>query len=194
MNINKEIAVGAALTLILGILLSSVHNKSVRQEAGRRFTLNATFSKADGLLPSSEVRLAGIRVGQIGQQKLADNGYQVVVQLVFDKPLDIPADSSVSIETDGIMGAKHIEILPGGDEELLKSGEQFSYTQDSLILNELLDKVNLYMKDKKDKEAAAKKAAEAVPEPEAEPVSEPEPVIEPESEEVLWKKIRLKQF
>ena len=173
MKMNKEIVVGAVLTLMLSVLLSSVHSKSVRQEAGRRFTLNATFSKADGLLPSSEVRLAGIRVGQIGKQILASNGYQVVVQLVFDKPLDIPADSSVSIETDGIMGAKHIEILPGGDEELLKSGEQFSYTQDALILNELLDKVNLYMKDKKDKEAAVQHVSA--------PVSDPEP----EREEIL---------
>lgn len=172
MKINKEIAVGALLTLLLAILLSFVHGKSVRQEAGRRFTLNATFSKADGLLPNSEVRLAGIRVGQIGAQALADNGYQVVVQLVFDRPLDIPADSSISIETDGIMGAKHIEILPGGEEELLKSGEQFSYTQDSLILNELLDKVNLYMKDKKDKEAALKNTAEPKAEPQVEPSEE----------------------
>ena len=180
---NKEIVVGAALTLMLSILLSAVHSKSVRQEAGRRFTLNATFSKADGLLPSSEVRLAGIRVGQIGKQVLADNGYQVVVQLVFDKPLDIPVDSSVSIETDGIMGANHIEILPGGDEELLKSGEQFSYTQDSLILNELLDKVNLYMKDKKDKEAALKNKPAPEPEPDFEPESAPEQ--EPLQEETL---------
>ena len=187
MKMNKEIMVGACLSLLLVILLSFVHGKSVRQEAGRRFTLNATFSKADGLLPSSEVRLAGIRVGQIGSQALADNGYQVVVQLVFDKPLDIPADSSVSIETDGIMGAKHIEILPGGDEELLKSGDQFSYTQDSLILNELLDKVNLYMKDKKDKEAALKNAPEPETEPESAPVAEPETdtPFQIESEEVL---------
>ena len=34
--------------------------------------------------------------------------------MVFDRPMDIPVDSSVRIETDGIMGTKHIEILPGG--------------------------------------------------------------------------------
>ena len=187
MKINREIVVGAILTLMLSVLLSCVHSKSVRQEAGRRFTLNATFSKADGLLLNSEVRLAGIRVGQIGRQKLADNGYQVVVQLVFDRPLDIPVDSSVSIETDGIMGAKHIEILPGGEEELMKTGDSFSYTQDSLILNELLDKVNLYMKDKKEKEAAQKNmpTPELKSEPELKTEAEPELEVEPEPEEVL---------
>ena len=159
MKINKEIIVGAALTLLLGGSLAMVHSRSVQQQAGNRFTLNATFTKADGLLPSSEIRLAGIRVGQIGEQTLAPNGYQVVVQLIFDKPLDIPLDSSISIETDGIMGVKHLEILPGGDEEMMATGDMFAYTQDSLILNELLDKVNAFMKEKKDKEAAEKEAA-----------------------------------
>ena len=156
MKINKEITVGILLTFLLGLLLSCVHNKSVRHQAGNHFTLNAVFSKADGLLPSSEVRLAGIQVGKMGNQTLASNGYQVVVQLVFDKPMDIPIDSSVSIETDGIMGAKHIEIVPGGDEELMQSGDTFSYTQDALILNELLDKVNAFMKEKKEKETKEK--------------------------------------
>ena len=158
MKINKEILVGVFLTLLLGLSLGAVHSRSVQQQAGNRFTLNATFTKADGLLPSSEIRLAGIRVGQIGEQKLAPNGYQVVVQLIFDKPLDIPLDSSISIETDGIMGVKHLEILPGGDEEIMATGDMFAYTQDSLILNELLDKVNAFMKEKKDKEAAEKEA------------------------------------
>ena len=160
MKVNREILVGFCLTALLMLVFSCVHNQSVRQQAGSRFTLRATFSKADGLLPNSEVRLAGIQVGQIGEEVLADNGYQVVVQLIFDKHLDIPIDSSVSIETDGIMGAKHLEILPGGEEELMENGDMFSYTQDSLILNELLDKVNAYMRDKKEKEIAEKEAVE----------------------------------
>ena len=162
MKWNKEIVVGVFMTLFLGAILMSVHNKSVRAQAGNRFVLNATFTKADGLLPSSEVRLAGIKVGQIGEQRLAANGYQVVVQLVFDKMLEIPTDSSVSIETDGIMGAKHLEIIPGGEEEMMASGDMFSYTQDALVLNDLLDKVNLYMRDKK---ATAKETTDAVVQP-----------------------------
>ena len=115
-------------------------------------------------MSGSEVRLAGIKVGQIGQQSLAANGYQVVVQMVFDRPMDIPVDSSVRIETDGIMGTKHIEILPGGEEDNMQSGEMFGYAQDALILGELLDKVNAFMREKK--QAAANESArqqEAIP-------------------------------
>ena len=156
MKVNKEIAVGFFLTALLAGVLTVVHNRSVHHHSLNSFVLNATFTKADGLMPNGEVRLAGIQVGQIGKQFLADNGYQVRVELVFDRPIDIPTDSSVSIETDGIMGAKHVEILPGGDEEMMQNGDSFSYTQDSLILNELLDKVNAFMKEKKGKEGALK--------------------------------------
>ena len=150
MKIDKEILVGLLLTILLGIVLTFVHNRSVHHHAINSFILNATFTKADGLPQNGEVRLAGINVGRIGEQTLSPNGHQVVVQLIFDKHLDIPMDSSVSIETDGIMGAKHVEILPGGDEEMMKNGDMFSYTQDALIMNELLEKVNAYMRDKKE--------------------------------------------
>lgn len=161
---NKEIAVGIFMTIVLVMLLTFVHNRSVHEQAGNRFTLNATFTKADGLMSGGEVRLAGIKVGQIGQQSLAANGYQVVVQMVFDRPMDIPVDSSVRIETDGIMGTKHIEILPGGEEDNMQSGEMFGYAQDALILGELLDKVNAFMREKK--QTAANESArqqEAIP-------------------------------
>ena len=159
MKTNKEMIVGVVLTVLLVLVLLIVHNRSVHHHSLNSFTLNATFMKADGLMPDGDVRLAGIRVGRIGEQSLSTDGHHVVVQLIFDRYIDIPTDSSVSIETDGILGSKHIEILPGGDEEMMESGDTFSYTQDALILNELLDKVNAFMREKKEKEAAEKKVA-----------------------------------
>lgn len=164
MKLNKETWVGFVLTLLLAVLLLTLHGKSVHHQAGNHFTLTATFAKADGLTPTSEIRMAGIRIGQIGKQTLAPNGYQVMVELIFDKYYEIPTDSSISIETDGIMGAKHLEILPGGDEEMLENGDSFAYMQDALIFSELLDKVNAFMKEKKEKEASLKQVQEEVQE------------------------------
>ena len=76
-------------------------------------------------------------------------GYYMVV-LSFDKKFDIPADSSVTIETDGLLGAKHVELTPGADEEILESGDTLAYTQDVLLLDELLNKLNTYMAKKKE--------------------------------------------
>ncbi len=160
MRRNKELAVGVILVILLGFLLSFVHVRSGQDKMAGRFMLYANFSKSDGLMNGADVRLAGMKVGQVAGQNLS-NGYQVRTILAFDTKMDIPIDSSVMIETDGLLGSKHIEILPGGDEELMTSGDTFAYTQDALILGELLDKVNRFMQEKKDKEAAEKEALKA---------------------------------
>ena len=160
MKWNKELGVGVILVVLLGILLIFVHGRSAQDTATGQFTLYAHFDKSDGLMNGADVRLAGMRIGQVAGQELA-NGYRVRTRFVFDRYVDIPVDSSVMIETDGLLGSKHIEILPGGDEELMQSGDVFAYQQDALILTELLEKVNGYMQDKKAKEAAEKEALPA---------------------------------
>ena len=53
----------------------------------------------------------------------------------------IPDDSSASIVSSGIMGAKYIEIEPGGSEDYLQPGGEFSYTQDAMVIEELVDRI-----------------------------------------------------
>lgn len=147
---KKEIIAGIILSVLLMALLTFVHSRSVVKDNGEKFVLYAYFSKADGLMNGADVRLAGIKVGTVTHQSL--NGrYAVRVRMSFERPIELSADSSVAIETDGLLGSKHIEIVPGGDEEMLVSGDDISYTQDALILSELMDKVMVYMREKKNK-------------------------------------------
>ncbi|MBR4927713.1 MAG: MCE family protein [Alphaproteobacteria bacterium] len=146
---KKEIIAGVILTVLLAGALSFVHSRSVVKDDQNDFTLNAYFSKADGLMNGADVRLAGVKVGTVTQQSL-DRGYAVKIRMSFYQPIELSVDSSVSIETDGLLGTKHIEIMPGGDEEMLSSGDDILYTQDALILSDLMDKVNAYMREKKE--------------------------------------------
>lgn len=145
---NKEIIAGTVLVVLLGGLLGFVHAKSAVENDARAFYLYAPFSKADGLMNGADVRIAGIKVGEVEGQKLG-NGYQVLVKLGFDKKIELSVDTSVVIETDGLLGSKYLEIVPGADEEMLESGDEIVYTQDAVILTELMDKVNAYMREKK---------------------------------------------
>lgn len=145
---KKEIISGILLSVMLMSLLAFVHSRSVVKDSGEKFVLYAYFSKADGLMNGADVRLGGIKVGSVTHQSL--NGrYAVRVRMSFDNPIELSTDTSVAIETDGLLGSKHIEIVPGGDEEILASGDDISYTQDALILSELMDKVMVYMREKK---------------------------------------------
>jgi phospholipid/cholesterol/gamma-HCH transport system substrate-binding protein len=39
------------------------------------------------------------------------------------------------------MGTKYIEIEPGGSEDFITEGGEFSYTQDAMVLEELVDRI-----------------------------------------------------
>ena len=146
---TKKILLGLFLFLFLGCWLLLAHRGSVSEKKSSSFILYAEFGKADGLMNGAQVRLAGMPVGYVSEQTFADN-FQVRVTLSFDKKVEIPADSSVTIETDGLLGAKHVELTPGADEEMLESGDTLSYAQDVLLLDELLNKLNTYMAKKKE--------------------------------------------
>lgn len=145
---RKKIIVGFVFALMLAISFVWLHERSVTRQSAHGFTLYAQFGKVDGVTNGAEVRLGGLKVGRVVRQTFA-KGYQILVELSLDQDYELPVDSSIQIETDGLMGPKHLEIVPGADEEILQEGETFGYTQDVMILNDLLEKVLAYMKDKK---------------------------------------------
>lgn len=104
------------------------------------YTVYATFNRTDGLVVGDKVRMAGIDIGHI-EKSVLDEDYRATLTLrIRDKYL-IPDDSSASIVSSGIMGAKYIEIEPGGSEDFIQSGGEFSYTQDAMVLEELVDRI-----------------------------------------------------
>jgi len=145
---RKKIFVGFLFAMLLAISMIVLHERSITRQSSRGFTLYALFNKIDGVTSGAEVRLGGLKVGKVVAQSFA-NEYQIKVEMALNKNYHLPVDSSVQIETDGLMGPKHIEIVPGADDEVLNDGDSFGYTQDVMILNDLLEKVVSYMRDKK---------------------------------------------
>ena len=145
---KKKIWVGFLFAALLAISMIVLHERSATRQSKNGFTLYAYFNKIDGVTNGAEVRLGGLNVGHVVDQKFAKD-YQIKVEMSLSKDYHLPVDSSVQIETDGLMGPKHIEIVPGADDELLKEGDAFGYTQDVMILNDLLEKVVAYMREKK---------------------------------------------
>jgi phospholipid/cholesterol/gamma-HCH transport system substrate-binding protein len=52
--------------------------------------------------------------------------------------LKLPTDTSASIVTAGVLGDRYIELQPGADEAILKSGDQISFTESAVILERLI--------------------------------------------------------
>lgn len=136
---RREFMVGicAAVVLVAVMLLTAVSNRRAQDaDADQRFSLTADFARADGIYTGSPVRLVGMKVGEVTKSVLS-NG-RAVLTMRFTTPVELPEDTAAVIETDGLFGSKYIELRPGGEEKNLASGARMSYTQDSVILEDLI--------------------------------------------------------
>lgn len=149
---TKELVFGAGLFLLCLVAFVFVVLKShlpATSAEDEKYILFADFGKTDGLHIGDSVRIAGVNVGLITDAKLMSN-YHVRLTMQFDKDYKIPDDSSIAVESDSIMGNKYLEIVPGGDDVSLPSGGSIIYSQDALILSDLIDLVISYANGKQE--------------------------------------------
>jgi len=157
---RRETIVGivALLVAVSVLTLTALGNRADHSGANAAASYIAEFNRADGLREGAPVRLAGVQIGSVGKVAL-DERYRAVMTLVLDQNIPLPDDTAALIETDGVFGGKYIELQPGGSETNLKPGGKVGYTQDSVILEELITKIVEQAK------AAAKKPAPKTAQP-----------------------------
>lgn len=110
------------------------------KDGGKYYQLFARFNRTDGLLVGDTVRLAGMDIGRVVNARLDDN-FKAILTLELKESVKLPDDSSAAIVSSGIMGSKYIEIEPGGSEDMLAAGDEFSYTQDAMVIEELIERI-----------------------------------------------------
>lgn len=134
----REMIVGclAVAAFALVLLLSYFGTESGGGSDGYRVI--AGFNRIDGLNVGDEVQVGGVPVGRVEAMTLGA-GYRAMVTLSVADGVALPADTSAAIHTDGLFGSKFVVLDPGGEERLLGDGGRITYTQDSLIVGELLD-------------------------------------------------------
>lgn len=149
---NKELIAGIAAVLIAAVAFGIISFTSVlRHQSLSSYHLTARFNQTEGLNIGNEVRVAGIKVGDVIDQRLDDH-YGVVVTLALPTNIQLPDDSSASVNSESLLGKKYIEIVPGGSEDMLQHNGVIEFTQDSPNLEKLLDKVIAISKANRKKE------------------------------------------
>jgi phospholipid/cholesterol/gamma-HCH transport system substrate-binding protein len=140
-RVDRDTVTGGAVVLVgtlLLLLAFSLGSKNSANDDG--YVLTARFNRADGINPGSTVRLSGTVVGRVVGQSL-DERYRALLTLHLRKDIQLTSDTAAVIYTDGLLGAKFIELKPGGDELMLKAGEEIQYTQDAVVIEDLLDMI-----------------------------------------------------
>lgn len=104
------------------------------------YPLCASFSQIDGLEVGSDVKLAGVSVGQVIQEKVDPKRFNAVVTFTVRPDVKLPVDTAAIITSDSLLGGKYIDLSPGGDETVLKPGQFLTHTQGAISLQQLLSK------------------------------------------------------
>lgn len=137
---HRDLLVGLFVAIgLAGLAYLSIQVGGVAPAGRGGLLLHATFDEIGGLKVRAPVSVAGVRVGQVRAIEL-DRLLRARVTLEVDAGLELPVDSSAGIRTQGLLGDQLIAIEPGGEEDLLVSGEEIEFTESALSIERLIGK------------------------------------------------------
>jgi phospholipid/cholesterol/gamma-HCH transport system substrate-binding protein len=159
-----ELLAGAGTMLVLLGLFVFAYTVDPRAQAGYR--LVARFTSVDGLAENSAVWLAGVKVGSVTDIRYDPETREAVLTFQIDRKVALPTDSAASIVSASLLGGKYVLISPGGSEDMFKDGDSFEYVQNSVIIENLLERIVNIAEQKaaeRNAEAGNDKAADGKP-------------------------------
>jgi phospholipid/cholesterol/gamma-HCH transport system substrate-binding protein len=109
--------------------------------SGASYEITARFPNATGVTSGTDVRVSGLKVGSVAGSSLDPETFQAVVTLSVEERVKLPIDTSAAITSEGILGGTYISLMPGGDPETLKPGDEIIDTQGSTDLMGLIGSV-----------------------------------------------------
>jgi phospholipid/cholesterol/gamma-HCH transport system substrate-binding protein len=136
-----ETLIGALVLIIALAFLIFSYKTADMLPNGDGYNLSAKFEQADGISLGSEIRIAGVKIGKVIGQSLDKSSYNALITMNINNDVQIPADSSAKIVSDGLLGNKYIAIAVGGDDDMLKNNGVITITQSSVNLETLIGKV-----------------------------------------------------
>lgn len=134
-----ETIMGALVLLVAGFFVATAYqNSGIKNENG--YLILANFDRVDGITRGTDVKIGGIKIGTVDDMSLDTESFRAKVTFSINNTVKLPADSSAEIASEGLLGGKFVNIIPGADEETLKDGGKIEYTQSSINLEQLLGK------------------------------------------------------
>src|SRR5690348_3698069 len=116
-----EVLTGAVVLVVaFGFLGYAVAHSGRSGSSG--YQLQATFENIAGLGVGSDVRIGGVKIGSVTDERINPQNYLAEVTLTVSDAIKLPKDSSAVITSDSLLGGKYLALTPGGDEQMLGPG------------------------------------------------------------------------
>jgi phospholipid/cholesterol/gamma-HCH transport system substrate-binding protein len=134
-----EPILGALVLVAAFAFLVFAYNKA-GQRSFSGYPLTARFSSIDGLETGGDVRIGGVKIGEVTGISIDPESYLAMVKFTVDPQIKLPTDSVASISTEGLLGGKYVGLEPGISDNMLKPGALITHTEASVSLEALLGK------------------------------------------------------
>jgi phospholipid/cholesterol/gamma-HCH transport system substrate-binding protein len=128
---KEKLKLGVFVTLGSLIFMVAIYMIGQRQNLfAKSFKLNSNFTNVNGLIPGNNVRYSGINVGTVKRISMVNDSVITVEMLIEEQMIHhIKTDAIATIGSDGLVGNRIINILPGNrpgsppvtDGDLIKS-------------------------------------------------------------------------
>ncbi|TQF79146.1 outer membrane lipid asymmetry maintenance protein MlaD [Elioraea sp. Yellowstone] len=132
-----EILAGAVVLAVAAVFLFYAVTHSGRTLT-QGYALTARFDRIDGLAPGADVRVSGVKVGSVVDQRIDPETYLAVVTMRIDPGIRLPTDTSAEITSESLLGGRYVALVPGGSERMLADGGTIEATQSAISLEALL--------------------------------------------------------
>ena len=143
-NRTLDLIVGLfVLVAALGLFYIAFEASSIHMTSSEAsYEVTAGFEDIGSLAVRAPVRIAGVKIGEVVSVELDKNDFKAIAHIsINSQNNNIPADSSISIMTEGLLGAKYLSISPGFDTKVLSPGDSFENTHSAFILENLIGKL-----------------------------------------------------
>ena len=143
-----EVIMGAVVLAVAVLFIVFAYSSSQIQPM-EGYNITAKFDRIDGIIRGSDVKMSGVKIGNVTDITLDPKSYLAIVTLTLNPNLQIPVDTSAEIVGDGLLGNKFLALVPGGEDDLIPAGGEITHTQSSVSLEALIGKF-IYNSEPKD--------------------------------------------
>ena len=135
-----ETVLGAVVLCVAGLFVYFFH-QTAQIRAIEGYTVTAAFAKIGGLAKGSDVRISGIKVGTVTEQRLDPKTFDAIVTLSIARDVRLPADTVASVDSEGILGGKYVRLEPGRAPDMIAAGGTIQRTKNYRSLEDQVGEI-----------------------------------------------------
>lgn len=150
-----ETVLGAVVLVVAAMFLVFAYSiADLKKVTG--YEIKATFLKVGGLERGSDVRISGVDVGIVTGQTLNPETFQAQVVMSIEPTVKLPTDTEASIVSDGLLGGKYVNLVPGRATDRIAAGGVIGKTRDYQSLEDLVGQIIFLATNSGDQSSAPK--------------------------------------